>query len=117
MPGSAAEYGLLVNSRPVPELAALHPISPYGISKAAQSLLAQSYALRGDLCVIIGRVFNVMGPREPAAMLCGAIAAQVAAIEAGRQPPEVHVGNLSPVRDYVDVPRCCARLNAVGTGW
>ena len=103
IPGSAAEYGFPVDLRPVDESAALRPVSSYGVSKAAQSLLGQGYALRGNVPVIIGRVFNILGPGEPASMLCGAIAAQVAACEAGHQPPVVRVGNLAPVRDYVDV--------------
>ena len=103
IPGSAAEYGLLVGSRPVTESAPLHPVSPYGISKAAQSLMGLGYALRGDVPVIIGRVFNITGPGEATSMLCGAMAAQIAACEAGFQAPVVRVGNLTPVRDYLDV--------------
>lgn len=103
IPGSAAEYGVQSDTAPIHETAVLRPLGAYGVSKAAQTLLGQSYALRGRLSVIIGRVFNIVGPGEPEAMLCGAIAAQVAGIEAGRHSPVVRVGNLSPVRDYVDV--------------
>jgi len=59
--------------------------------------------LRGDVPVIVGRIFNILGPGEPASMLCGAMAAQVVECEAGVSPPVVRVGNLSPIRDYVDV--------------
>jgi len=103
IPGSAAEYGFPVDLRPVDESAALRPVSSDGVSKAAQRFLGQGYALRGSVPFTIGRVFNILGPGEPASMLCGSIAAQVAACEAGHQPPVVRVGNLAPVRDYVDV--------------
>ncbi len=103
LPGSAAEYGLLLDGRPVDERAELRPLSAYGLSKAAQSLLGQSTARRNQVPVVIGRVFNVIGPGEPTAMIGGSIAAQIAACEAGKQPPVIRVGNMTPTRDFVDV--------------
>ncbi|MDX9953022.1 MAG: GDP-mannose 4,6-dehydratase [Anaerolineae bacterium] len=103
LPGSASEYGLLNGNIPVTETACLRPVSAYGISKAAQTLLALSYAHRRQLHVMVGRIFNLTGPGEPTSMLCGSVAAQLAAIEAGEQPPVLGVGNLSPIRDYLDV--------------
>jgi GDP-4-dehydro-6-deoxy-D-mannose reductase len=101
--GSASEYGLIEDMDGADELAPLRPLSDYGVSKAAQSLLGQAYALRGEVPVVIGRVFNITGPGEPTSMLCGALAAQIAACEAEAQAPILRVGNLSPVRDYLDV--------------
>lgn len=103
IPGSASEYGILQTQHPANEQTPLRPISNYGVSKALQTLLGLSYALRGELPVIVGRVFNITGPAEPEGMLCGSIASQVAAIEFGEQSPILRVGNLSPFRDYVDV--------------
>ncbi len=116
IPGSAAEYGLPVDTQPINESAALRPISNYGVSKVAQSLLGQGYALRGDVPVIVGRVFNILGPGEPPSMLCGAMAAQVAACEAGFSPLVVRVGNLSPIRDYVDVRDAARALGLLALG-
>ena len=103
IPGSASEYGIFAAPEPVNEDAPLAPISAYGVSKAAQTLLGLSYARRGDVPVVVGRIFNITGPREPQAMLVGAMAGQVAAIERGRLPAVVSVGNLDPYRDYIDV--------------
>lgn len=103
IPGSAAEYGLLDGRTPVDERAPLRPISAYGVSKAAQTLLGLSYAHRQKVPVVIGRVFNITGPGEPPTMLCGGMASQIAASEAGDHPLVLKVGNLSPTRDYVDV--------------
>jgi GDP-4-dehydro-6-deoxy-D-mannose reductase len=103
IPGSAAEYGLLADEQPVTETALTRPLNPYGVSKVAQTLLALGYAWRGELPVVVGRVFNITGPAEPAAMLGGAMAAQIAAIERGEQAPVLSVGNLAPTRDYIDI--------------
>jgi GDP-4-dehydro-6-deoxy-D-mannose reductase len=43
-------------------------------------------------------------------MLCGSIAAQIAACEAHQQPPVLYVGNLSPTRDFLDVRDVVAAL-------
>jgi GDP-4-dehydro-6-deoxy-D-mannose reductase len=103
IPGSAAEYGLLRDDQPVTEQSPTQPLGAYGVSKVAQTLTGLGYAWRGQLEVVVGRVFNITGPGEPDLMLCGAMAAQIAAIERGEQPPVLSVGNLSPTRDYVDV--------------
>lgn len=103
IPGSAAEYGLLRDAQPVTENSPTQPLGAYGVSKVTQTLTGLGYAWRGELEVVVGRVFNITGPEEPEVMLCGAMAAQIAAIERGEQPPILSVGNLSPTRDYVDV--------------
>lgn len=101
-PGSAAEVGLL-DGPVVTTDAPLRPLSAYGVSKAAQSLLGQTYARQGRLPVVVARIFNVTGPGEPPTMLCGGMAAQIAACELRGLPPVLRVGNLSPTRDYLDV--------------
>lgn len=103
IPGSAAEYGVLAGDVPVTEMAPLRPNSAYGVSKIAQTMTGLSYARRGDVPVVVGRIFNITGPAEPKVMLCGAVAGQIAAIEAGDVPPVLQIGNLSPYRDYVDI--------------
>jgi len=103
IPGSASEYGVPDGERPLVEEDPLRPISPYGISKAAQTLTGLSYARRNEVPVIVGRVFNMSGPGEPRSMLCGALASQVAEIESRGRSGAVSVGNLSPFRDYLDV--------------
>lgn len=103
IPGSAAEYGLACEQQPTDERALPRPISAYGLSKLAQTLHALSYAWRGEVPVVVGRVFNVTGLGEPPSMVCGSIVAQIVAIERGEQPPLLRLGNLSSVRDFVDV--------------
>ena len=114
IPGSAAEYGLLATDAPVDETTPLRPISAYGVSKAAQTLLGQSYALRGQVPVIIGRVFNIVGPGEPSSMVCGHVASQIAACEAGQAPPMLKIGSLSATRDFLDVRDAVRALSLAG---
>ena len=47
-------------------------------------------------------------------MLGGAMASQIAAIEAGDSPPVLRVGNLTPYRDYVDIRDA---VRALGLLW
>jgi GDP-4-dehydro-6-deoxy-D-mannose reductase len=102
--GSAAEYGLCYpEEMPLDEQAALRPLSPYGISKVAQSCLAASYAYRFDLAVVRTRTFNLTGPGEPDNLVVGAFARQIALIEHGLQKPLLQVGNLESARDFVDI--------------
>jgi UDP-glucuronate 4-epimerase len=49
---------------PTPEQTELHPISPYGITKAACEHLARAYAQRDGLDTVVLRYFNVYGPRQ-----------------------------------------------------
>ncbi|MCS7221681.1 MAG: GDP-mannose 4,6-dehydratase [Anaerolineae bacterium] len=103
IPGSASEYGLQDGNQPINEQAPLRPLSAYGISKAAQTLLGQSYALRQLVPVVIGRIFNITGPGEPSTMLCGSLASQIVAAEKGERPPTIQIGNLSSIRDFLDI--------------
>jgi GDP-4-dehydro-6-deoxy-D-mannose reductase len=114
IPGSASEYGVLNNEAFITEYTPLKPISVYGVSKVAQTLTGLGYAWRGEVPVIIGRIFNITGPGEPDKMLGGAMASQIAAIEAGDNPPVLRVGNLTPYRDYVDIRDA---VRALGMLW
>jgi GDP-4-dehydro-6-deoxy-D-mannose reductase len=80
----------------------LAPTSPYGLSKLAQELLA-CHAGSDEIRVTIARAFNHFGPRQDPAFAASGFARQIAQIEAGRQAPEILVGNLEAQRDLTDV--------------
>jgi GDP-4-dehydro-6-deoxy-D-mannose reductase len=102
--GSASVYGLVrPEENPVHEEVPWRPVDPYGVSKAAQDLLAFQYGVTHDLQAVRVRPFNHTGPRQSDAFAPSWFARQVAAIEAGAGPPELEVGNLDAVRDYTDV--------------
>ncbi|HEY3043129.1 MAG TPA: GDP-mannose 4,6-dehydratase [Vicinamibacterales bacterium] len=100
IPGSALVY------RPASEaLTEDHPLipaSPYGVSKLAQELFG-SHASASGVQIMIARAFNHFGPRQDPAFSTSGFARQIAAIEAGLQPPEIAVGNLDARRDLTDV--------------
>ena len=102
--GSNEEYGLVSpQDLPLREDSPLRTNSPYAVSKVAQDLLGLSYFLSYALPVLRVRPFNHIGPRQSEGFVAPAFARQIALIEAGRQEPVIHVGNLSAQRDFTDV--------------
>jgi GDP-4-dehydro-6-deoxy-D-mannose reductase len=81
----------------------LKPASPYAVSKAAADLLSYQYSRSPGLDVVRVRLFNQIGPRQSADYAVPNFARQIAAVETGKQPPEVNVGDLSALRDVSDV--------------
>ena len=80
----------------------LAPVGPYGLSKLAQEMLG-GHTGGTAVQVTIARAFNHFGPRQDPSFSTSGFARQIAAIEAGRQPPEICVGNLDARRDLTDV--------------
>ncbi|GIW08458.1 MAG: GDP-mannose 4,6-dehydratase [Dehalococcoidia bacterium] len=109
--GSSAEYGFIrPEDCPIPETLPLRPLSPYGVSKVAQELLAYQYHVNFGLRTFITRSFNHIGPRQGERTAVQTFCKQVAEIEAGLRPPVVRVGNLTPRRDFTDVLDVCRAL-------
>lgn len=101
---SSAEYGFVKPSEvPIKETRALRPLSPYGVSKAAQELLGIQYFENYKMKTIMGRFFNQIGPRQDPSYAVQSFCRQVVEIEKGLKEPVLHVGNLSTKRDFLDV--------------
>ncbi len=103
--GSAAEYGIAGNSkRPIRETGPLAPITPYGVSKAAQTMLALQYHSAFGLYIVVARSFNLIGPGQTPDFVCGSIVSQVKAICAGKtRADRLIIGNTHTKRDFVDI--------------
>jgi nucleoside-diphosphate-sugar epimerase len=99
---SSAIYGES-GTEPVTEDANPRPLTWYGVSKAAAELAVQLYQQRGSLRVITARLFNLVGPGQPESLAFSAFARQIACAERGLVPPLLRVGDLSSIRDFVDV--------------
>ena len=116
IPGSAAEYGTLSagDNTGFTETASPRPLGPYGQSKLRQTEVAQAWAARGQ-DVVVGRIFNIIGPAIPPHMAVGAFVSQLQAIKAERRPARLEVGDLTGLRDYVDVQDVFVALRALAT--
>ena len=102
--GSAEEYGTAARAdRPCRENDPIQPASPYAVSKAAATQLTRMYHQSFGLPVMVVRAFNHTGPGQDARFVFPSFAAQIAAIEAGRDEPVLRTGDLSPARDFLDV--------------
>lgn len=88
-----------------------HPLqaqSPYAATKIGADKLAESYFLSFDLPVAIIRPFNTYGPRQSARAIIPTLISQVLCRE------EIHVGNLTPRRDFNFVTDTVSAFLAVG---
>jgi GDP-4-dehydro-6-deoxy-D-mannose reductase len=101
---SSEEYGLVHEDElPIRETNPLRPLSPYAVSKVGQDYLGYQYFKSFGTKVVRTRGFNHDGPRRGDVFVSSNFAKQLAAIEKGRKPAVIHVGNLEARRDFTDV--------------
>ena len=79
------------------------PSSPYSVSKIAQDMLAQQYAISHNMFTVRARPFNHIGPGQNNRFAVPNWASQIAEIEAGQREPFIAVGTLTAARDFTDV--------------
>ncbi|MBI2887405.1 MAG: GDP-mannose 4,6-dehydratase [Chloroflexi bacterium] len=102
--GSSEEYGdVRPEETPIKETNPLRPLSPYGVSKVAQEMLAYQYHRSFGLRTVVTRAFNHEGPRRGHVFVTSSQALQIAEIEKGLRPPVLYVGDRSSRRDWTDV--------------
>ncbi|MEU0879237.1 NAD(P)-dependent oxidoreductase [Lentzea sp. NPDC005914] len=99
--GSAAEYGRVPHGLRVAEDAVPDPVSAYGITKLASTLLVRDAVTAGRLDGVVLRIFNPIGADLPAGTVLGR-AAQAMRV-ALRQGDDITLGPLDAYRDFVDV--------------
>jgi len=101
---SAAVYGAIrPEENPVLETTLLRPAGPYGESKARAEQVARDAHHQGLARVVILRPFNLVGPGLARGLAPADFAAEVLRVKRGEGEPVVRVGELTPVRDFVDV--------------
>ncbi len=98
---SASAYGT-PPAVPITEEMPLHPINPYGVSKAAQELLSYQYFLNYGLRIVRARLFITTGPGKTGDVI-NDVAQRVADLERQAHPAPLRVGNLESRRDISDV--------------
>ncbi|HET6429119.1 MAG TPA: GDP-mannose 4,6-dehydratase [Phycisphaerae bacterium] len=111
--GSAAAYGAVeAEELPISEAQPFRPLTPYGLSKAAQDHLAHMTWRRNHLPIIRARVFNLLGPGQPAQLVPMTFLTQLAGLRGG-EGGCLRVGDTSARRDYVDVRDAAAAFDAL----
>lgn len=100
---SAVYSSSSADAKPFNEEDQLRPLSPYGVSKAAQELLAWQYGHTQNLYIVCTRAFHHTGPRQSSQYALADFARQIATIENKQQDPIIKTGDLSCSRDYCDV--------------
>ena len=85
------------------EEAPARPDSLYGLTKLAADQATLLFARRERRAALTVRPVNHIGPGQSPDFVIAAFARQLAEIAAGIRPPELRVGNLDSVRDFMDV--------------
>jgi len=108
--GSAAEFGPVPDAElPIADDCPCRPVTAYGRSKAMATAAALS--ARGPMEVVVGRVFNLVGPGMPPSLAFGRFAAELAS--PAPEPITLRTGRLDARRDFVDVRDAAKALIAL----
>lgn len=99
--GSSAEYGYQGDD-PIRENAPIQPLSTYGISKAASSMLAFLYMKKYRMGICIAKPFNITGPGQTKDFFCGNLISKILAFESG-ESDRIELINPESKRDYIDI--------------
>lgn len=76
------------------------PVSHYGISKFACERVLANIADTHDVTII--RPFNIIGPGQNPSFIVPKLIKHFIELQ-----PTIRLGNLDPVRDYIDIKTCC----------
>lgn len=99
--GEAFKQGIALDENSV-----CRPMNPYAASKLAAETAFHENFRRGQRGIVV-RPFNHIGAGQSADFATASFARQIALIEAGRQAPQLKVGNLQAERDFLDVSDVC----------
>jgi len=103
--GSSEEYGVVpAAEQPIPETRPVAPTSPYAVARVAQEQLSRLYADHYGLDVVMTRSFNQIGPGQRVNFVVPSFVKQLLDGRArGESTVKMSVGDLSVVRDFIDV--------------
>lgn len=102
--GSSAEFGTVPpKNLPITEKTPLNPSSPYGVSKVSAWFVCRQYVTSYKMDTVYATPFNHTGPGQLSGFLAPDIASQIALIESGKREPTVKTGDLTTLRDILDV--------------
>ncbi len=101
---SSEVYGQVTEKDiPITEECPFRPMSPYGVSKVGEDMLAWQYYKSYNMDIVRTRLFTHTGARRGDVFAASNFAKQIALIEKGKQLSVISVGNLASVRTWLDV--------------
>jgi nucleoside-diphosphate-sugar epimerase len=113
---SAAVYGTSADGAlPLKESEVCVPADAYGASKLAGEHFARVLCARNGIELVIGRIFNVVGPAQEERHVCGRIASELASVLGKEGPATISLAGLSATRDYIDVRDVASALRLLAT--
>lgn len=102
--GSSEEYGNVSESDiPLNEEHSLKPVSPYAVARVSQEMLSKVYVDGFGSDIVLTRSFNHIGPGQRDIFVVSSFARQLVEIKKNNLPQELITGNLSIIRDFLDV--------------
>lgn len=116
--GSSEQYGRKFEEQmPLDENEEQNPVSPYAIARVSQEMLADLYSSAFGLDIVMTRSFNHVGPGQSDHFVISSFAKKVLECKRNEKKSEMDVGDLSIVRDFVDVRDVCrAYVNLLDSG-
>jgi GDP-4-dehydro-6-deoxy-D-mannose reductase len=115
---SSEIYGNTDDPKNITETSPLFPAKFYSASKAASDRLSYSYSQSEKLNILILRPFTHTGPGQGKGFVVPDFASQIAEAEKDSGKNEILVGNLEPIRDYLDVRDVAAAYkSAIDKKW
>jgi GDP-4-dehydro-6-deoxy-D-mannose reductase len=110
---SSEVYGNTTDPKNITETSPLFPAKFYSASKVASDRLSYSYSQSEKLNILILRPFTHTGPGQQKGFVVPDITSQIAELEKNPGKNMLLVGNLKPIRDYLDVRDVVAAYKAV----
>ena len=103
--GSSEEYGNVSRKElPLKESQRINPVSPYAVARVSQELMSKVYVKAFGMNVILTRSFNHIGPRQDDRFVIPSFIKRIIDIKkSGKSEGEIQTGDISIVRDFVDV--------------
>lgn len=103
--GSSEEYGKYKEEdMPLREEYPLYPGSPYAVARVSQEMLSRVFAKDYGVDIILTRSFNHIGPWQDSRFVVASFIEKTLEIKKrGETKGVIEVGDLSIVRDFVDV--------------
>ncbi|WP_207540335.1 GDP-mannose 4,6-dehydratase [Sabulicella rubraurantiaca] len=111
---SGTAYGASLGQEAVREEAALLPLTPYAVSKAAQDMLAFAAHRAGSVRTVRARIFNTTGPGKQGDVLNDLAGRMATLARNGVREGGMRVGNTASRRAILDVEDLAEALFLLG---